>query len=266
VDRIARLKGLAVPLAVLLLLAMVQPGEAGVAVIGGLSREKTVEPGKTYKGVMFICNPGDKPQDVKVYQTDYLFFCDGTNLYGEPGKDPRSNADWISFSPPRLTIPPGQTVPVNYVIQTPADESLKGTYWSMIMVEGVSEVSPPTLESEQDTVKVGIRNVIRYGVQIVTHIGNTGSVQLEFLATKLLRQNGKRLLRVEELYDQDGRYVGRFEGLRVRTFPGTSVRGKIDLTSVPEGTYQALLVADGGADAIFGVTYTLKLEEEQATE
>jgi len=267
-----------VGLALLLLAVLSLPAQAGVSVVGGLCRERTVESGKAYKGVIFISNSDDTPAEAKVYQTDYVFFRDGKSVYGEPGKAPRSNAGWITFSPPRLVIPAKRTVPVDYSIKVPAEKPLKGTYWSMIMVEGVSKSSPESIQAEEGKAKLGITNVIRYGIQMVTHIGDTGTRKLKFLETKLLREDGKRIFQVDientgqrwlrpflwvELYDGDGRYVGRFEGRRARTFPGTSVRRRIDLSAPPKGTYKALLVADGGEDAVFGVSYTLKLEGEQ---
>ena len=67
---------------------------AGVSVTSGLTYEKEAQVGETCRGVIQLRNTGEDPQEVKIYQTDYLFFCDGRNIYGEPGKDSRSNADW----------------------------------------------------------------------------------------------------------------------------------------------------------------------------
>jgi len=68
-------------------------GKAGVTLIGGLSYEKEVQIDEIYQGSIVVRNNGDEFQEVKIYQTDYLFFCDGTNQYGEPGKIERSNAN-----------------------------------------------------------------------------------------------------------------------------------------------------------------------------
>ncbi len=77
---------------------------------------------------------------------------------------------------------------------------------------------------------------------------------------------GERLLKSflwAELYDEEGSYVGRFEAgeFHIRIYPGTSVRYRVDLSQVPKGAYRALVVADCGGEDIFGVTYTLELEE-----
>ena len=79
-----------------------------------------------------------------------------------------------------------------------------------------------------------------------------------------LENIGQRWLRLSlwvELYDESGRYIGKFDGQRKRTYPGTSVRCKVDLSNIPKGTYKALVVADCGGDYIFGANYNLKFEK-----
>lgn len=278
----------------LFFLLMPRVTEAGVSVIGGLSHKKQAKIGETYKGLILIRNTGDAPQEVKIYQNDYLFFFDGRNAFGEPGKDPRSNANWMTFNPHRQIIPPNGTATVNYTVKVPDspnlpddpnlvddpnrpnDPNLVGTYWSVLMVEGIPETSPESSKAEKDKIKMGITQVVRYAIQMVTHIGNTGERKLKFLDTKLLKETEKRTLQVDienigerylahflwaELYDEQGRYIGKFEERRLGTFPGTSVRYRIDLSQVPEGNYKAMVVADCGGDYIFGANYNLKFEK-----
>ncbi|MBW2165992.1 MAG: hypothetical protein JRG74_07840 [Deltaproteobacteria bacterium] len=248
---------------------------AGVSVTSGLTYEKENQAGETYQGVIQLRNTGEDPQEVKIYQTDYLFFCDGRNIYGEPGNDPRSNADWITFSPHRLTILPKSTSQVNYILEVPDDKTLSGTYWSMIMIEGISSSSPEVARQEKDKITFGISQVIRYGVQMITQIGDTGARKLKFLKTRLLKEDKGRILQVDienigerllrpalwaELYDEKGKSIGKFKGVKMGVYPTTSVRIRIELGYVPKGKYKALVVADCGGDDLFGATYTLKFE------
>lgn len=259
-----------------LLLLLPVSSEADLFIAGSLTHEREAKVGETYRGSIFIRNKGEGSQEVKVYQTDYLFFFDGRNIYGEPGKLKRSNAGWITFSPKWLTIPPNGVSQVNYTVKVPDDEILIGTYWSMLMVEEIAKSSPGATREEKGKVKLGIRQVIRYGIQMVTHINDTGVLKLKFLETKLLRMGERRILQVDienigerwlrpflwaELYDEEGSYIGRFEGGRFRIYPGTSVRYRLDLSQVPQGEYKSLVVADGGGEDVFGATYTLKFEK-----
>jgi len=267
--------GIAFPVFLLFWL-MPYVSEAKVSVRGSLTHEITTKVGETYQGTILLSNAGEEPQEVKVYQTDYLFFFDGRNIYGEPGDGPRSNANWISFRSHRLVIPSKGTSEVYYTVKVPDDETLVGTYWSMLMIEGISNDSPEATGEEQGEVRLAIRQVVRYGIQMVTHIGNMGARQLEFLNTKLLREEEERILQIgiensgerwlrpflwAELYDEKGGYIGRFEGGRLRIYPGTSARCVIDLSQVDEGKYHVLVVADCGGDDLFGATYTLKFEK-----
>jgi len=256
------------------LVALVGPAVAGVTVIGGLTRQVTLQPGGSAEGRILLYNNGDQPQEVKVYQTDYLFYADGKNVYGEPGSVARSSAPWITLFPQQVTVPAGGNDSVSYVIRVPQDEKLRGTYWSMVMVE---PIAPETLEPpkpEEGKIKIGIRTVMRYAVQIVVNIGDTGERKLRFADRQILMQEGKRLLQLDienvgerwlvpllwvELYDPQGKSVGRFEGGRLRTYPGCSVRFRIDLHEVPAGQYKALVVADCGGDDVFGAQYDLEL-------
>ena len=170
-----KLKTKIIILAVFYLLQMSCISEAGVSVIGGLTRQKEAKPGETYKGSMLIKNTGTEPQEVRVYQTDYLFFFDGRSIYDEAGTDPRSNANWINFNPRLLIIPGSEILVVNYTVTVPNDPNLVGTYWSMVMIEGIPKSSPLSSQPEKGKAKIGITHIIRYAVQMVTHIGDTGA-------------------------------------------------------------------------------------------
>lgn len=249
-----------------------------VAVIGELSQEREVSPGTSYEGTIVVRNDLDEPQEAKIYQTDYLFKYDGTNEYGEPGSARRSNAPWITFNPSYLTIPPRATAVVNYSVIVPQSWKggvLQGSYWSMIMVEGIPKGSPESgLRRPGTRAQMGIQQTIRYGIQIVTHIENTGHPEVGFIGSQLLaREDGSRVLQVDiensgdrairpdvyvELFNEQGAPHGKYSGVRSRIYPGTSIRQSIVLTNIPKGTYKALVVVDSGGDDVVAAQYTLK--------
>ena len=249
---------------------------AQVSVIGELTQEKETRPGDRYEGTILVKNDTKEPQEAKIYQTDYLFKYDGTNEYGEPGSAPRSNASWIGFSPSYLTLPPEGSVEVSFTVTVPLNAQghpLIGTYWSMLMVEGIAQGSPES-SAHRKKGEMGIQQTIRYGIQIVSHIAQTGTKKIEFLDTKLVaKPEGGRILQVDientgdigvrpemyaELFNEKGASQGRFPGVRYRIYPGTSVRQIIDLSTVPAGTYKVMVVVDAGGDDVYGAQYTLK--------
>ena len=247
---------------------------AKVGVVNGLTHEKIAKAGETYERIIVIKNFGVKTERIKVYQTDYFFYANGSKFYYKPGGFKRSNASWITFYPRRLEIPPQENSEVKCVIAVPKDETLSGTYWSMIMVEIAPKISTVKSGAEKGKALFGVKQVMRYGIQIVTHINDTGTREIKFLKMELLKQNEERTLQIDientggrwlrpflwiELYDEMGNYIGKFEGGRLRIYPETSVRYRVELSKIPEGKYKALVIVDNKDEYIFGAEYSFNL-------
>ena len=255
-------------------LAIASPPAWAVSVLGGLTHQMTLAPGERKEGTIQLYNRDDVAARVRISQTDYLFYADGRTLYDEPGSGNRSNAAWIDVSPLNVTIPPRETVSIFYEITAPGDPGIAGTYWSIIMVEPIAETGTG-VKGQDGKAVLGLRTVIRYAVQIISDIGETGSSTISIADNKVVLCEGKTLLQTDvanvgerwlspavwtEFYDKDGRYVGRFDSNRQRVLPTCSVRHLFDLTSVPRGTYTALFVVDNGDDRVFGTTYEVRLQ------
>ncbi len=247
---------------------------AEISVLGELARERTLEPGAQAEETIVVRNNTDREQGVRIYQTDYLFRADGTNTYGEPGSAPRSNCSWIAFAPREFLIPPHGISRIQCIIKAPRDDKLVGTYWSMLMVEPVA-ASTDFVRPEDGKPVIAVKTVIRYGVQMVVNIGDSGKRELRFLDKRLIAEGGKIILRLDventgerglrpsvwaELYNKDGMSAGRFGGQRLRIYPGCSARFDIDISQVPKGRYGALIVADNLDESVFGAQCNLQIE------
>ena len=257
--------------AALLLCAVTLPHAAGaqISVVGSTVEEHTAAPGQTYEGTILVRNLTAEPQGVRVYQTDYHFFADGTSHFDAPGSTPRSNAGWVKPSATSLIIPPHSETTVGYVITVPAIDSLRGTYWSALMVEGAPS-APPVASAKQ----VGIGSIVRYAVQLATHLPAPGSRKVSFSSQTLATDSaGHRVLELEvqnigdrgyrpliwvELYDAAGALRGRREQQRGLMYPGTSVRQRFAFDTLPAGSYKAVIFADTGDDAVFATEYKLE--------
>ena len=248
---------------------------AGVSVLGGLTQENSLRPGEKFEGEITLQNTGEDSWLVEIYKKDYLFYANGANIYGEPGSADRSNATWLSVSPNRLTIPPNGKASVFYRIQVPENPDLSGTYWSMVMIEPASKTGQQNLQDKDGKVKVGVKTVVRYGIQIVTNIGDSGSRRISFVDKKIIKSDQKKILQLDlenvgdrwlspvvwvELYDGYGNKIGRFESAKKRIYPECSVRHQVDLSQVPQGNYKALVVVDNGDEHVFGAQYDLGLQ------
>ncbi|MGB8169939.1 MAG: hypothetical protein WCF18_20720 [Chthoniobacteraceae bacterium] len=253
--------------------ALTRSASAEVVVVGGLTRTSTIKPGEAFEGVILLKNADRQPAEARVSQTDYLSYADGRNSYGEPGKAARSNAAWITVSPSRVKLAPGETQVVRYKGRAPADPDLHGTFWSMIMVEPNSAPSI-TPEGKVNQVAVGLQTVIRFAIQIVTEIGHVGTRSLQVQDKRVVQVAGRRALQLDiandgerllvpamtvELFDRQGASIGRFDAGRARIYPTCSVRAKVDLTDVPVGKYAAMVLLDSGEAQVLGAQYDLEI-------
>jgi hypothetical protein len=255
--------------------ACARTAAAQVLVTSSSVEEHQARPGEQWSGVIRLRNTTGTPQDVRVYLSDYAFQADGTTTYGQPGSSPRSSARWTTVSPSRVTVPANGEATVGYTVAVPAGAALTGTYWSMVMVEGISPEGAEAAVARSARVRIGVRPTIRYGVQIATTMAGTGSAKAAFanphaepaaaghrtLAFDLANQGdlGFRPKVRLELFDAAGSSVGRWEAARGLLYPGSSLRQAFDLGALPAGTYQALVVADAGGESVFGARYRLSL-------
>jgi len=250
------------------LLTVSGPASGQIVVRGPLAYDHVVSPGSLVAQEFDIENTGEETVTATLYQTDYSFQADGSNEYGEPGSVERSNAPWIRFMPSVATLEAGQIATVRYVVSMP--ETVSGSFWSMLMVEG----RPGDVSSADPRGSVGLQQITRYGVQIATHVQDTGAALLEFVNGSLemgdngavlsidILNTGERMLRPGlslRLVDPEGEELGPFQVEPRRLYPGTSIRARIPLPDVPKGQYSALLVADAGGDDVFGLQMDLTL-------
>lgn len=242
---------------------------ASVEVIGSLKQVFTSNPGETVKGQIRIQNNDATDQEVRIYQTDYLFNYQDQTFYDEPGTNKRSNAKWIQYSPKTVVLKSKEMRNIEYEIAVPKGDSILGTFWSVIMIEGVEPIDP---NQKGD---LSIRTATRYAVQLVNEINTKGAGTLKFMDPTLIRsEDGKQLfLAVDltnqgdhyiapevsiELYDQDGVLVKKIIAPKRGLYPTTSARFKLDLEGVPsKKTFTAMIVAAGADDDVFGLEYTL---------
>ena len=244
--------------------------DAQISVQGNTVHEHDAPPGGVRMGTIAVTNTSPNPQVARIYLTDYLFFADGTARYDRPGSVPRSNAGWIQLGAQDVTIPPGATVPVSYTVRVPPVDSLSGSYWSVVMVEGVGA---PMAAGQRG---VGLATTVRYGVQIVTHLAKAGDRRLTVKSGKLapgadgkgvalqleIENTGQQATRFDittEVFDSVGTVRARSTQSRGLTYPGTSLMHRVELGQLARGaTYRAVVVIDAGSGNLNGAQYTLK--------
>jgi len=251
------------------LLLLSQLSTASIIILNGLTHENEAQPGEVYKGTIQIQNTAEKGKDVRVYIRDYWYSFDGTSKHDLAGTLERSNGKWITINPELLTLEAGEIIAIDYEVRIPDTDSMKGTYWSVIMVEGIT---PP--DTTNYSSGVTINTAVRYAIQIVTNIGNTGTKDLDFLGLELdttysekllnviIQNTGEHVLKPElsiELFDESGNSSGVIKAERRKTYPGTSITITLNLKGIKPGNYTGVLVADCDEDHIFGTNMTIEI-------
>lgn len=240
---------------------------SSIEVVGSLKHISNGSPGDTIKGEIKLHNSDELDQEVRIYQTDLLYNFEDYTFYDEPVTHDRSNAKWIEYSPKTVIVKGNETSYVQYEIIIPYSNTLNGTYWSILMVEGVNPIDP------EQKGELNINTVTRYAIQMVTEINNKGKGELTFLNTTLISEGKDLYLAVDiqntgehyiapevsmELFDETGKSVKLITAPKKGLYPKTSARFRLNLEGIEsKKTYQSFIIADGKEDDVFGLEYVL---------
>ena len=244
-----------------------------IAVLSSTVEEKTASAGDRYTGTIVVSNPSAREQTARIYQTDYRFAADGTSHFDEPGTSGRSNAAWITTQMTRVVLAPGADVRVPYSVVIPPGDSLRGTYWSAIMVEGTPSEVASRPEAAPGAPSMAVGSVIRYAVQVATHIQATGSRDVRFESTVASRtesgatvldldvinagERGYRPVMWVEVYDSEGVLRAKARQSRGLLFPGTSLHQHFDLGALVPGVYKTVVFADTGEETVYAKQFAI---------
>lgn len=267
----------------LLLFLTVSAAEANISVIGGLTREAEVQPGGQVEGRIIIKNNSDTQQRVEVEVLDYFRTVQDGAQTLDAGTLDRSSADWFDLEQNALTVSGNDRSSFLYSIDVPSGEDISGTYWHSVRVVPEQPVEVEQPEDQPEGVQVGVRTKLAYRLNFYTHIsGRPGTTDISFIGRDLLvteqegerrqalavavQNDGSRLVKPNvwmELLDSNGQSLGRFSGPERWILPsGGSRQYNIDLSGVPPGEYEALLVVDTGNQSPKGARYSFEIPEE----
>lgn len=251
----------------------------GFKVLGTLTRDARLQPGQKAVERIMVKNTSKELVEVEAKQSDYFFNSEGANRYDDVGTLPRSNGAWIEVSPQQLRIPPGETLAFHYTMEVPLDSDLLGSYWSMILISALPKDAPIADPKKERAVAVSA--TLRYGIQMITEVGTEGKGSIKVTKASLtqgapgaegspapialemsLENDGTRHVRPElwlEVYSDEGAPLGKFPGEAKRIYPGCSTKISVDLSALPRGHYNALMLADLGRDEVIGARYDLQI-------
>lgn len=242
------------------------PAHAIVQLLGDLTYEYQVSQGQVINGQLQIYNPDATQATIQVVKKD-------ADTRKQNRHHSRSNLRWMTLSQEMLTIAPRSTVNVSYRIQIPRGVA-QGTHWSKLFIEPVSQNQTNRI-NEAGTYTVGIKQKVRYSVNIMTHVGE-GRAQLTFQSPKIMKKQSQRFFQFDihnqgsqhslpevsiDIFTQQGQRVRSIHGNQRGLFPGYSKTFEISLQGIHPGQYKALLVAtDQKTGRTFGTDINLTIK------
>ena len=245
--------------------------------VNNLSSLENLKPGEKKQIKITLTNDQDKAEQVDLKLTNYSCNSEGQHFFDEDEHDinasikaSRSNATWINIGQNRFIMEPSEKRDIYYTITAPNDSTLKGSYWSVLLIEpaGNRALQAPSDDGFSLQIK------IRYAHHIVTNFGE-GAPKLKILKKEIKEIETKRYLCIHvlnegdlffnptstlKLYDAEGRLEKTIEAQSERLYPGNSQCFYLDLQGIPENRLteklNGFLLFDGKNDILFGDKFT----------
>lgn len=239
---------------------------ASVVITNGLSHAHDMTNLQSVKGVVKIKNIGKEPQRIIIYKMDQTMDCVGGGSFMDADSLSRSNASWINLSAVEEVLDTGQMFELVYEIQKPSDSNIKGSYWSMIMVENI-----PDIEAEPEKKGITVRSNLRYAVQIISNVGEAESYDMEFDSVFYDLENQTLEMMISnptisimrpyfevKLYSDSGHTVNVKRENIVKLYPGTCRRISIPIEDIQQGSYDGVVIAKTEGQGVYG--YNVSIE------
>ena len=245
---------------------------SGVVVLNGLTHVHSAEAGSQITGKVKIRNDSPKDNRIIIYKQDLILSCDKMAVfeYADINTNPKSMGNWLRYNVDEKILSPNEEFDLSYSINVPKDLDQKGSYWTVLMIEGAD----PIREKESTSIEVGSK--IRYAVQFITELGSYESPKLQFenIEYKKLSNNTSNVLQVKlknigqftsqtkvllEIYDSNGTRLNVFQGSVRRIYPNLCNIFELEVKNLPTGIYDGVIIADNGTD-LFGSNVSIKIE------
>jgi hypothetical protein len=244
---------------------------AGVAITNGLTHVYNGVSGNIITGEIILVNTTDIEQRITFGMQDAIYSCSKTRIFSESITHAFSSKSWFNASTMEKVLKPREKYVYRFSIVIPKDQDLRGTYWSVIMVN----VEKPVVEG---IVKNGVQlnSKIRYAVGLYTNVNSFDTVDLDFDTINLKKDENstKKSLDIKvlnnslfiqgvkltlEIYNDKGVKIHEAMTGRNLTVSGACRDFKIDISKVPKGTYQCVLIADSKEEFV-GTNISLNVE------
>lgn len=231
---------------------------SNVVIINGLTHVYSGASGQVIKGEVVLINNSTKEQKVSFELNDAIFSCSENRIFTKDKTHQQSSNTWFNANLMEKVLASKEQYVYRFTINIPEDSTLKGSFWSVLMVN----VEKPIKKESRGN--IGLDTKVRYAVGLLTNVNSYDDLDIDFKNIILKDDEVKKLevkivnnsLFIEgtklslEVYDTKGDKVLEFKTRRNMVFPGFCKDYLIDVSKLPKGDYKCVLLADSREEFI----------------
>jgi hypothetical protein len=245
---------------------------SGIVILNGLTHVHAGMAGNRIDGKVKVRNDSSKENRIIIYKQDLILNCDNTSIfeYKDINTNPRSMGSWLNVNIDEKILAPHEEYDLSYSIDVPKNVAQKGSYWTVLMVEGAN----PIKEEDSQAIQVGSK--IRYAIQMITELGSFESPKLQFENVEYKKgiNSNANLVQIKlkntgiysaqtkvslEIYDAKGTKLKVFQASTRRIYPNLCNVFEMEIKDLPKGIYDGVIIADNSKD-LFGSNVSIKIE------
>jgi len=233
--------------------------------VSPMALEYFLEQGESGTSILQAKNNKSSPIELSVYIKDKAFI-NGKEAESEPGTFERSCAEWLFFTPKKITLDPGEVQEIRIKIEVP--DTAKGMYWSSLFVEEISTPSNiQTRKIKGSMVSFGVS--MRVGVLITQSV--PGTIVKEGKVSEIYFEQQDSTANINfnywnagnaitfcnawvEFRDIEGQTITKIDYGEFKSYPTQLHQIMVQIpNNLPAGEYSALGIIDfGGAQLVAG--------------
>lgn len=248
----------------LFFLGLVLSSSANVTVINGLTHVHQGVSGERIQGELIVINTSKVDQSINLELSDAHFSCTADRTFSSDSSHMQSSMTWLTLPFQSMVLAAGERRSIPYEVQIPSDLPGLGSFWSVIMVNVDQPIAERVMENN-----LGLSSKIRYAIGVITHINEPSGFNLSFTGASMdknkleleVQNQGTYLEGVKitlEIYNNSSELVDVISTDRNMVFPGFCRKYLLDLSMIPSGSYQVIVVANNKKEYV-GTTVELNL-------
>jgi hypothetical protein len=222
-------------------------------------------PGKAVSKAITVSHSGKRPMSLAVSVKDYCYNDEGRKEEFDPGIIPEGLGQWISVSPLKFDLQPGESRPVTFTVNLPPDAS--GSHWSIIYITQTNKPKPTKLKKGESGLEIFtfFRSAVRvrqYDPSIKEKAGHISDMNVELntktaplVASVTFENDTKNIFRCKgylKILNEDGEMMTKLPLHKRGEFTSYPFRPRIVRATMKDklspGTYVALAVIDYGEE------------------